>query len=59
MVADCEDGLPPCDGVGADDWMDGGEFFADVVGGAAGVGVEFEVACFGGLVELGLRVGSG
>ena len=56
---DCEDGFPACDGVGADDRVDGGEFFADVVGGAAGGGVEFEVAVFGGLVEFGLRVGGG
>ena len=39
--------------------MDSGKFFADVVGGAAGGGVEFEVAVFGGLVEFGLRVGGG
>lgn len=57
--ADCEDGFPACDGVGADDGMDGGEYFADVVWGAARVGVEFEVAVLGGLVEFGLRVGGG
>ena len=38
--------------------MDGGEFFADVIGGAAGLGVEFEAAVFGSLIELGLRVSS-
>ena len=57
--ADCEDGLPPCHRVGANDGMDGGELFANVGGGAPGVGVEFEVTCFGCLVELGLRVGGG
>lgn len=59
MGADCEDGFPACDRVRADDRMDSGESFADVVGGAAGGGVEFEVAVFGGLVEFGLRVGGG
>lgn len=39
--------------------MDGGEFFANVVGGAAGLGVEFEVTCLGSLIEFRLRVGSG
>ena len=38
--------------------MNGGEFFADVVWGAAGVGVEFKVAVFGSLIEFGLRVSS-
>lgn len=57
--ADCEDGFPACDGVGADDGVDGREFFADIVRGAARGGVEFEVAVFGGLVEFGLRVGGG
>ena len=59
MVADCKDRFPACDGVGADDWVDGGEFFADVMGGAAGGGVEFEVAFLGGIVEFGLGVGGG
>lgn len=59
MVANCEDRFPARDGVGADNGVDGGEFFADVVGGAAGVGIEFEVAFFGCLVEFGLRVGGG
>lgn len=59
MCADCEDGFPPCNRVGANDRMDGGEIFANVVGGAAGVRVELEATCFGSLIKLGLRVGSG
>lgn len=57
--ADCEDGFPPGNRISANDGMDGGEIFANVVGGAAGVGVEFEVICFGRLIKLRLRVGSG
>ena len=59
MFADCEDRFPACDGVSADDGVDGGEFFADVVGGATRAGVEFEVVVLGSLVEFGLRVGGG
>ena len=59
VAADCEDGFPPCDRVSANDGMDGGEFFANVVGGAARVGVEFEVTSFSSLIKLRLRVGSG
>ena len=59
VLTDGEDRLPPCDGICADDWMNGGEFFADVVWGASGVGVEFKVSVFGSLIELGLRVSSG
>lgn len=59
VSADCEDRFPTCDRVSADDGVDGREFFADVVGGPARGGVEFEVSVFGSLVELGLRVGGG
>ena len=57
VVTDREYGFPACDGVGADYGMDGDEVFADVVRGAAGVGVELEIAGFGGFVEAGLGVG--
>ena len=56
MLADCEDRFPARDGVGADHGVNGGKFFADVIGGASGGGVEFEVIVFGARVELGLRV---
>ena len=59
MGTDCEDGLPVCNGIGANDGVDGGEFVADVAGGAAGVRVEFKVTFFGCLFEFGLRVGGG
>jgi hypothetical protein len=59
VAADGEDGLPPCDGVGADDGMDGLELGADVLGGAAGLVVEGEAGLFGDLVEGGLLEGDG
>ena len=59
VLADCEDGFPACDGVGADHGVNGGKFFADVIGGASGGGVEFEVIVFGARVELGLRISGG
>lgn len=59
MVADCVDGFPACDGVGADHGVDGGQVAAGVFGGTAWGGVEFEVVGFGGGVEFGLGVGGG
>jgi hypothetical protein len=57
MVAEREDGFPACDGVGADYGVDGFEDFADVLGGSAGSGVDFESVLFGGFVEAWLGVG--
>jgi hypothetical protein len=59
VLADGKDGLPARDGVGADDGVDGLEELADVLGGAAGLGVELEAVPLGGLVEAGLCVGGG
>ena len=57
MFANCEDRFPACDGVSTDDGVDGGQFFADVVGGATRGEVEFEVVVLGSLTEFGLRAG--
>lgn len=56
VVADGEDAAPAGDGVCADDWGDGGEDFAHVVGGAAGLGVDLESVEIGRLVEGWLGV---
>ena len=57
--ADGIDGLPACDGIGADDGVDGGEVGADVLGGAARAFEEGEAALGGDGVELGLGEGAG
>ncbi len=59
MLANCKDGLPACDRVGADDRVNSREHVANIVRGAARGGVEFEVIFVGGIVESGLRVGGG
>ena len=58
MVTDRKDGFPACDWIGADDGVDGGEFFTNVVRGAARAEVDFEVVIFRRRVEDGLGVGS-
>lgn len=55
MGTDCEDGFPACNGVGANDGVDGGEFVADVEGGAAGIRVELKVTSF---LAVSLNLGS-
>lgn len=57
--ADGEDGLPACDGVGADDGVDRLQLGADVLGGAAGLFVEFEARAFGDLAKVDLGEGRG
>lgn len=57
MVPDGEDGFPAGDGIGADDRVGGAEVLADVFGGTTWVGVEFEGAFGGCLVEVWLSVG--
>ena len=59
VVTDCEDGFPACDWVGADHGVNGRKVFADIVRGATGGCVEFEVVVLGGFVECGLGVGGG
>ena len=59
VVADSEYRLPAGDWVCADDRVDGGELFANVIGGAPLGRVHFEAAVFGSLVEFWLRVGGG
>ena len=59
VLADCEDGFPACDRVCADYRVDGGELIADIMGGAARGGVEFEISFFGGLDEARLCVSGG
>lgn len=57
VLTDGKHRLPPGNGVGADDGVDSLEEIADVLGGAARLGVELEAVALGGLVEAGLRVG--
>jgi hypothetical protein len=57
VMPDGEDGLPACDGVGANDRVHGDEFFADIFGSPAGFGVDFETVFLGGFVEFWLGVG--
>ena len=59
VVTDCEDGFPACNRVGADHGVDGRKIFADIVRGATGSSVEFEVVVLGGFVEFGRCVGGG
>jgi hypothetical protein len=59
MMPHCEDGLPACDRVRANDGMDGAELRADVLGGAARRCVQLEAVGVGGFVEAGLGVGCG
>jgi hypothetical protein len=51
VVADSEDGLPAGDWVGADNWVLGGKFIADVEWGATGFGVKLELLVLGSLCE--------
>jgi hypothetical protein len=57
MVAEREDRLPTRDGVGADDRVDGFEYVADILGGAAWLAVELKAVFFGAGGEAGLGVG--
>jgi hypothetical protein len=57
VVAECENALPAGDGVGAHDRVDGFEDFADVFGGAAGLGIDLETILLGRFVEFRLCVG--
>ena len=59
VVTDCEDGFPACDRVGADHGVNGRKIFADIVRGATGGSVEFEVVVLRGFIEFGLCVGGG
>jgi hypothetical protein len=59
MVADGEDRLPACNGVGPDYRMDGFEDFTNILGCAAGLRVDFKPVLGGSFVEFGLRVGGG
>ena len=59
VVTDCEDGFPACDRVGADHGVNGRKIFADIVRGATGGSVEFEVVVLRGFIEFGLGVGGG
>jgi hypothetical protein len=59
MMPHCEDGLPACDRVRANDGMDGAELRADVLGGAARRCVQLEAVGVSGFVEAGLGVGCG
>jgi hypothetical protein len=51
VVANSEDGLPASDWVGADNWVLGGEFIADVEWGATRLGVKLELLVLGSLGE--------
>jgi hypothetical protein len=57
VVADSEDGLPACNWVGADDWVLGREFIADVKWGATRFSVELELLVLGSLSEERLGIG--
>lgn len=59
VLAECEDGLPARDGVGADDGVDGFEELADVLRSTALSSEELEAVFLGGLVEARLGVGGG
>lgn len=59
VMAECEDGLPARDGVGADDGVDGFEELADILGSTALSSEELEAVLLGGLVEARLGVGGG
>lgn len=57
VVPDAIKTLPPGDGVGANDRVDGGEGVANVVGGPAGLGVKLESLLSRGDWQSGLREG--
>lgn len=42
VVSNAKKTLPPCDGVGANDRVDGSERSANVVGGPTGLGIKVE-----------------
>jgi hypothetical protein len=56
VVAESKNALPTGDGVGAHDGMDGFEDFANVFGGAAGLGVDLETIFLGRFIEFRLGV---
>jgi hypothetical protein len=59
VMSDGKNALPACDRIRAHDGVDGDEFFADVLGGAARLGVDFETVSRGRFVEFWLGVGGG
>jgi hypothetical protein len=56
VVADGENGFPACDRVGANDRVFGTQDRANVLRGAAGLGVQLKPVFFGGNFETRLRV---
>lgn len=59
VSANGEDALPPGDGVRSDDWVDGLELGADVLGCAARLVIELEAGSLCNLAETGLLEGCG
>jgi hypothetical protein len=57
VMPDGENRLPAGDGIGTNNGVHGDEFFADVFGGPAGFGVDFESVSLGSFVEFWLGVG--